>query len=258
MFAAISTNLPAASPAPGNLRQELDAGLEDSLNYQILRRTLMPEEAAETAVPVTEPSPEDTQLSAANSSVSASQFSAVLEQRTLSLKVEVQAEPAVVDPLVLDLASNGFRTSGLQRSVSFDLNADGHREQISAPTGDDALLAWDRNGNGSIDDGRELFGDQHGASHGFAELARFDDNHDGRIDSQDAIYQQLSLLRFNAQGQQSQQRLSDAGVSAIYLHNREVNVALGAYDRIAQLGHFDFADGRSGQAADLLLATRQA
>ena len=62
--------------------------------------------------------------------------------------------------------------------MRLDLDADGRMDSISVPTGDDALLALDRNGNGRIDDGRELFGDQHGAANGFAELARFDDNGD--------------------------------------------------------------------------------
>ena len=158
--------------------------------------------------------------------------------------------------MTLDMAGNGFSTSGLSRPVSFDLDADGRMDSISVPTGDDALLAYDRNGNGRIDDGRELFGDQHGAANGFAELGKYDDNADGRIDAQDAIFERLSLLRFDAQGRQSTQTLSQAGVSAIELQARDVQIALGAYDEIAQLGRFEFADGRSGQAADLLLAQR--
>lgn len=160
------------------------------------------------------------------------------------------------DPLVLDLAGNGFATRGLDDAVHFDLSGDGRPESISAPKGDDALLALDRNGNGRIDSGKELFGDQHGASNGFAELSKYDDNNDGRIDQQDSVFEQLSLLRFDAQGRQQQQSLAEAGVSAIHLQAQNVKQALGAYDEIAQIGRFDFADGRSGQAADLLLASR--
>ena len=160
------------------------------------------------------------------------------------------------DPLVLDLAGNGFATRGLDDAVRFDLTGDGRPESISAPKGDDALLALDRNGNGRIDSGKELFGDQHGASNGFAELSKYDDNRDGRIDQQDSVFEQLSLLRFDAQGRQQQHSLAEAGVSAIHLQAQNVKQALGAYDEIAQIGRFDFADGRSGQAADLLLASR--
>lgn len=237
---------------PGSLSASLDEGKRASLDYQILRRTLMPDEV-EAEAPA---SPPDTASEPPAVTAQASNFADLAAQRELELNVTVNAEPQRTDPLVLDLASNGFSTSGLNRSVRFDLDADGRLEQISAPTGDDALLAYDRNGNGRIDDGRELFGDQNGAANGFAELGKYDDNSDGRIDRQDAIFERLSLMRFDAQGRQSSQSLSQAGVSAIHLQARDVQIALGAYDEIAQLGRFEFANGRSGQAADLLLAQR--
>ncbi|PTU76090.1 hypothetical protein DBO85_00165 [Pseudomonas mangrovi] len=183
-------------------------------------------------------------------------FEQVLQQRELNVEIGTPTQPQISDPLTLDLAGDGFATRGLGRAVHFDLNADGRLDQVSMPDRDDALLALDRNGNGRIDDGRELFGDQNGAANGFAELARHDDNGDGRIDASDAIYRQLTLLRFDEQGRQQTRSLADAGVSAIRLQARDVDIALGAYDRIAQLGAFEFADGREGQAADLLLAHR--
>ena len=79
---------------------------------------------------------------------------------------------------------------------------------------------------------------------------------DGRIDQQDSVFEHLSLLRFDAQGRQQLQSLSEAGVSVIHLQAQNVKQALGTYDEIAQIGRFDFADGRSAQAADLLLASR--
>lgn len=253
MFDALSAPRPASSvpTSPRPLDDELDGATHESLDYQILRRTLGIEEPGSVARELQQPTAPP---AVSSSAVAVSQ--AVIEQRGLELNVTVGQAPQQVDPLVLDLAGNGFSTSGLGRPVKFDLDADGLLDSISAPTGDDALLALDRNGNGRIDDGRELFGDQHGAANGFAELARFDDNGDGRIDAADAVFDQLRLLRFDAQGRQHLQTLGEAGVSAIDLRARDVSIALGAYDKIAQLGQFEFADGRSGQAADLLLAKR--
>ncbi len=232
-----------------------DADPRQSRDYQILRRTLGIEEELPKALarPDAEPVAEDA-LASAEADVA--RFEQVLQQRELNVEIGTPTQPQVSDPLVLDLAGDGFATRGLGRAVHFDLNADGRLDQVSMPDRDDALLALDRNGNGRIDDGRELFGDQNGAANGFAELARHDDNGDGRIDASDAIYRQLTLLRFDEQGRQQTQSLADAGVSAIRLQARDVDIALGAYDRIAQLGAFEFADGREGQAADLLLAHR--
>lgn len=255
MFDALSaprtSNIPA-SPRPQD--NELDSAAHESINYQILRRTLGIEDVQTPGQLARELRETAEQPAISSSAAAVSQ--AVVEQRSLELNVSAEQAPQLVDPLVLDLAGNGFSTSGLSRTVRFDLDADGRMDSISVPTGDDALLALDRNGNGRIDDGRELFGDQHGAANGFAELARFDDNGDGRIDVADAVFDRLRLLRFDAQGRQQLQILGETGVSAIDLRPRDVNIALGAYDQIAQLGQFEFADGRSGQAADLLLAKR--
>ncbi|MGG2396507.1 hypothetical protein ACJRW5_06085 [Pseudomonas sp. SH1-B] len=255
MFDALSAPRPLSSPARSQpIDSDLDRTAREPLNYQLLRRTLgleeqqQPGEIARKLNDVTE------QPAVASGAAVVSQ--AVVEQRSLEVNVSAGQRPQQVDPLVLDLAGNGFSTSGLSRPVRFDLDADGRMDSISVPTGDDALLALDRNGNGHIDDGRELFGDQHGAANGFAELARFDDNGDGRINAADAVFDQLRLLRFDAQGRQQLQTLDQAGVSAIELQARDVSIALGAYDQIAQLGQFEFSDGRSGQAADLLLAKR--
>lgn len=256
MIDLLSAPRPSASPASARPREdELDNATRESIDYQILRRTLGIEDEHEPGSAAREVREAVAPAPVAASAAEVSQ--AVIEQRTLEVNLSAaQAPVQQVDPLVLDLAGNGFSTSGLGRPARFDLDGDGRLDAISAPTGDDALLALDRNGNGHIDSGRELFGDQHGSANGFAELARFDDNADGRIDAGDAVFAQLRLLRFDAQGRQQLQTLGEAGVSAIDLRARDVNLALGAYDRIAQLGRFELTDGRSGQAADLLLAKR--
>ena len=239
----------------------VSAEVAQSLDYQLLRRTLNPDSeiTVSEAPPAASPAPSAARSSAATTSAASVNSDGLTQQSQLNVTVGTAAKPQPVqqtDPLVLDLAGNGFTTRGLDDAVRFDLTGDGRPESISAPKGDDALLALDRNGNGRIDSGKELFGDQHGASNGFAELSKYDDNRDGRIDRQDSVFEQLSLLRFDAQGRQQQQTLAEAGVSAIHLQAQNVKQALGAYDEIAQIGRFDFADGRSGQAADLLLASR--
>lgn len=255
---------PRASLHPVRRRDHeppVSAEVAQSLDYQLLRRTLNPDSeiTVSEAPPAASPAPSAARSSAATTSAASVSSDGLTQQSQLIVTVGTAAKPQPVqqtDPLVLDLAGNGFTTRGLDDAVRFDLTGDGRPESISAPKGDDALLALDRNGNGRIDSGKELFGDQHGASNGFAELSKYDDNRDGRIDQQDSVFEQLSLLRFDAQGRQQQQTLAEAGVSAIHLQAQNVKQALGAYDEIAQIGRFDFADGRSGQAADLLLASR--
>ncbi|MET1077847.1 MAG: hypothetical protein ABWY06_07485 [Pseudomonas sp.] len=243
---------------PPQRGRDVPAAVSDSVDYQILRRTLMPDapDVQAAAEELNQASTAPAPSGSSDQGVQVAQFQAVIDQRDLQLNVSASVRPQRTDPLALDLAGNGFATRGLEAPVTFDLDADGRRDQISVPTGDDALLALDRNANGRIDDGRELFGDQHGAANGFAELAKLDDNRDGRLDLQDALFERLTLLRFDDQGRQHSQSLAEAGVSVIHLQHQEVKVALGAYDEIAQLGRFDFEDGRQGQAADLLLSRR--
>lgn len=95
------------------------------------------------------------------------------------------------DPLVLDLKGDGISRG--ERNFVFDLNADGERDRVESLGGDDALLFLDLNQNGRLDDGLELFGDQHGAADGFEELRRYDENGDHRIDATDSVFEHLQL-----------------------------------------------------------------
>lgn len=108
------------------------------------------------------------------------------------------ASGAVYDPILLDLNGNGYEIERKSSGAYFDLNCDGFAERINWTT-KDAILAVDKNGNGIIDDGNEVFGDffvlENGqrARNGFEALSQFDSNNDGLIDENDASFDDLLL-----------------------------------------------------------------
>ena len=102
--------------------------------------------------------------------------------------------PPPRDPLVIDLDGQGPRTSGAEGAQNFDLEGTGQQRPTSFVKGNSAFLALDRNGNGRIDSGAELFGDQHGARDGYEELRKYDLNADGQINAQDPVFPRLKLL----------------------------------------------------------------
>jgi len=100
-------------------------------------------------------------------------------------------------PLVLDLKGDGFKFTTVADGVNFDLNKDGYKERVSwtaeQHSFDNAFLVLDKNKNGQVDNGGELFGDQNGEENGFKELAKYDDNKDNVINKEDKIYSELLL-----------------------------------------------------------------
>jgi hypothetical protein len=102
-------------------------------------------------------------------------------------------------PLVLDLDGDGVETIGVYEGVEFDLAGLGRPHPTGWVAPDDGLLVMDRNGNGRIDDGSELFGtatklaDGRAAADGFEALAEQDFNRDGRITAADPNFERLKV-----------------------------------------------------------------
>jgi hypothetical protein len=118
------------------------------------------------------------------------------------------AEDMTFDPLVLDLDGDGVETLGKDAGVHFDHDGNGFAELTGWAAKDDGLLVFDRNSDGRINDGSELFGNntrlENGqlASNGFAALADLDHNRDGKIDDQDDAFVQLRIWKdANSNGQ---------------------------------------------------------
>jgi hypothetical protein len=121
---------------------------------------------------------------------------------------------AQCSPIVVDTRRDGIEFGPAGRSVSFDVNADGFPDLVQwvRPRGDEAFLTLDRNRNGLVDDGSELFGvgtpllEGGTAANGFIALAQYDQpvlggNDDGVISRADAIWPELSMwLDTNADG----------------------------------------------------------
>jgi hypothetical protein len=168
------------------------------------------------------------------------------------------------DPIILDLDGNGLETVGLASNIHFDHDGDGVLTKTGWAGKNDALLVWDRNGNGTIDTGAELFGDftvlPNGtlAPNGFAALAALDANGDGVIDASDPAFTELKLWRDVSQdgrtGEGELISLAEAGIVSLNLANTLKNQNLANGNTLSREGSFTRADGSTGGMGEFRLA----
>jgi len=175
--------------------------------------------------------------------ISASQSSTTRESLRLG-------DAKLKDPLVIhfDGAVGELRNVAFQ----FDLDADGTTDSMPFVGTGSGFLALDANGNGHVDDGRELFGTQSGD--GFADLAKLDSDSNGWIDEADPAYAQLSVWRMDATGLTRLQSLASQEVGALYVGRVASDMTLreaGVGQQLGQLRSTGLYLTNAGQAGAL-------
>ena len=174
-------------------------------------------------------------------------------------KETVENVATFIDPLVINLKGNIAEVS--DQKFYFDLDADGEEDLISKLCEDSGYLALDKNEDGRINDGSELFGTSSGD--GFKDLAAFDEDANGWIDENDEIWNKLRIWIQDEQGNSKLYSLSEQGVGAICLQNvstsftergtsGEVNAA------IRNTGIFLYENGNVGTMQHLDMAKSNA
>jgi len=181
-------------------------------------------------------------------------------------------------PLIIDMAGDGFRLTSVEDGVRFDLDADGTPEFVAwtRAGSDDAFLAVDRNNNGVIDDGSELFGNNSPiypanpevtAPNGF-EVLKFMDSlasgvtrvPDGLVDRRDPIFSTLLLWRdLNHNGISEPDELTrvvDEGIVAISTDYRAGRKVDRFGNEFRQVGRVQWSDGERGDIVDVWLQSR--
>lgn len=166
--------------------------------------------------------------------------------------LSIGAAAKKTDPLVINFDGNAAELSSTH--FQFDIDANGSLDQIAVLKPGSGMLALDKNGDGKINDGSELFGAKTGD--GFAELAAYDDDKNGFIDEGDAIYKKLRVWQNFEDGSQQLAALGDKNVGAIYLGHVSTPFQLKTADNaslgeVASTGVYLTEDGKAGSVQQI-------
>lgn len=142
-----------------------------------------------------------------------------------------------LDPLVINYAGNENALDNLSNEMTFmfDLNNDGIKEEVPLLKSGNAFLAIDKNHNGKIDNGSELFGPQ--TNSGFEELREYDEDENSWIDENDEVFKDLLIWTKDEQDEDKLIGLGQSGIGALYLSDisSELTYNTSVNNSIAQL-----------------------
>ncbi|OLA79645.1 MAG: hypothetical protein BHW57_06150 [Azospirillum sp. 47_25] len=168
-------------------------------------------------------------------------------------------------PLVVDLDGDGVETTTTEDGTHFDHDNNGFAEKTSWVGKDDGLLVRDINGNGQIDDGTELFGNNsvlsngQKAANGFEALKDLDSNNDGVFNSSDTAWNQVNVWKDSNQNGKVDEgellTLEQAEIENIDLNYQNSNAVDTNGNTVGQIGSFDKENGTQGNISDIWFNT---
>lgn len=160
--------------------------------------------------------------------------------------ITIRAGDALKDPLVVNFFGTAAQLT--ERTFSFDIDSDGNTDQIAFVAPGSGFLALDKNSDGVINDGSELFGTASG--NGFADLSAYDADGNNWIDENDAIYESLRIWSRNGSGEAQLLALGKVGIGALYLGHIETAFSVKDAENVllGQVRETGLALMESGQA----------
>ena len=157
------------------------------------------------------------------------------------------------DPLIINL--DGDIPNLLNDTFSFDLDNDGKNDQISKLGSGSGFLAYDKNKDGKVNQGSELFGTLTG--NGFGELSAYDEDANSWIDENDSIFDSLQIwLKNEDKNEKELVGLGEVGIGAIYLNSEssQFTYKTASNDVLGEMkssGIFLHDDGRVGNISQV-------
>ena len=195
------------------------------------------------------------------------QVMALTTQQTAALSSDQTSHLAVGSPIVLDLTGDGVSTASITQGVQFDVFGVNQKVNTGWVSGGDGLLVMDRNHDGTINGGTELFGvgtnlaNGQKASNGYQALAELDTNHDGQISAADANFNELMVwVDQNADGVSEAgelHSLASLGITQLDLHATS-STAMDHGNLLGLVSSYTTADGASHDMADVWFQTHSA
>lgn len=163
-----------------------------------------------------------------------------------------EIEVSMCDPLVINLDGNIADLS--DQTFFFDIDGDGEKDEVNRLKSGSGYLALDRNDDGKVNDGSELFGTASG--NGFEDLAAYDEDGNGFIDEGDSIFEKLKIWTMDEDGKEQLISLKEKGVGAICLQSAATDFAVtddsnANKGMIRRSGFFLYENGTAGSVQHL-------